>query len=103
MSQPEQNQPTEIEKRKSAGKAGRLCTIEVFYEDIEIDPDMRQRRIARRWTHRNQYWSEVKAFRGMVYTHGLMVQVAPDHWTVIHPMEIKTVDIWQQSDYFKEF
>src|SRR5712664_1897562 len=99
----EQNQPTELEKRKLAGKAGRLCTIEVYFEELDVDIDGRQRRIAKRWAVKNQTWEEVKTFRNMVYTAGLMIAITPGHWKVIHPMEIKTVDIWSQNDYFKEF
>jgi hypothetical protein len=103
MSQIEPSQQTEIEKRKSAGKAGKLCTIEVYFEDLDIDNESRQKRKGSRYTLKNQYWAEVMKFRQMVYTAGLMVMVAPDHWKVIHPMDIRTVDIWRQNDYFKEY
>ena len=90
----EQNQPTEHDKRKTAGKSGKLWGIEVlFNENAEI----------RRYILQNRYWEEVMKFRGAVYSVGLMVPIAPGHWKIVAPWDIENIYLTRQNDYFKEF
>ena len=94
MSQIEPNQPTELDKRKTAGKAGKLWGIEVlFNEGAEV----------RRYVLQNRYWEEVMKFRGAVYNVGLMVPVSPGHWKIVAPWDIENIYLTRQNDYFKEY
>jgi len=93
--------PEQLEKRIQAGKQGRLLTIEVCYDELMETENGNFSRAVRRYVMRNMYWSEVMEFRKTVYTAGLMYAYAVDHWRVVHPMEIKSVDIHRQRDFFK--
>lgn len=90
----------EIEALVKLGRAGKLLTIEVTFDEI-TDDNGKPSTVTRRYVLRNKTMDDVWKFRENVYQKGFMFPVSTDHWKIIHPMEIKSVDIWRQNDYFK--
>lgn len=90
----------EIETLVKLGRAGKLLTIVVTFNEI-TDDNGNIINNTRLYYLRNQTWEQVRALRATIYTSGFMYPVATDHFKVIHPMDIKAVDIWRQNEYFK--
>lgn len=80
----------EIELR-ALGKAGKLWRIVVMYND---GPGIGQHSLT------NQTGAQVFKFRENIFAIGLMLAVSPGEWLVIHPMDIKEIRLFKQSNFF---
>ena len=75
-----------------------LFTIEVYYTNDAEDC---------RYVLKNMTTDKLKQFREVIVTSGLMLPIARepgmpdelDHWRIILPHSIKSIDVWRQQSF----
>lgn len=75
-----------------------LFTIEIYYlNDVEL----------KRYVLRNMTAAKLKEFREVIVCAGLMLPVARtgapdelDHWQIVLPYNIKSIDVWKQKKFY---
>lgn len=85
-------QLADLEKRKAAGKAGRLYRIEVL---CKFGNEEKRHELS------NQMDGELFRFRQQIFSAGIMLPVDPNRWVIIHPMDIKEITVYKQSKFFE--
>ncbi len=79
-----------------------LFTIEVYYKTDSCSEA--------RYVLRNMTVAKLKEFRETIVFAGLMLPVARepdtpdelDHWRVVLPWCIKSIDVWKQKQFFRD-
>lgn len=84
----------DLEFRKAEGAAGRLYSIEILFCQYN------SRSVYRKHTIRNLTAQELMKWRENVFSSGLLLPVDPNHWTVIRPGDILSIDVWRQKTLF---
>lgn len=56
----------------------------------------------KRHFNRNCDWDFVKRLQDNIFFIGLRVPVTSDHFIIVSPWNIRSIDIWRQSHFFKE-
>lgn len=88
--------------------AATFFTIEVYYSVPNTGYPIGDS--VSRYVLRNMTAVKLKEFREVVVTAGLMLPVARDpgepdeldHWRIIMPYCIKSIDVWRQRTFFKQ-
>lgn len=81
--------------RREAGKQKKLWCIEVIAKFGANGQE------TKRWFRSNLYEHEVMKARETMFTHGILVPVAPGTWKVIIPFDILEVELQRQNQFFE--
>lgn len=86
--------PPDIKFREAEGAAGKLYSIEILFCQYN------SKSVYRKHTIRNLTAGELMKWRENVFSSGLLLPVDPNHWTVIRPGDILSIDVWRQKMLF---
>lgn len=71
---------------------------------IEVRVEIEQTKEVKVFRYQNQSGAQLMKFREVYMTAGVMVPVDEtntDHYILLHPFDIKQIDIWRQKKYFE--
>jgi hypothetical protein len=85
--------PQEMREWWDLGESGQLWALE-FTFTLHGLPEVHRRLL------RNLTAPRLKAYRTKMFIEGLTLKKEPGHWIVVCPMDIISVDVYQQFGYF---
>lgn len=83
--------PPEVLRLMELGRQKKLWAVEIWYNI----PGGGKKPF---WK-RNMVSDEMMEFRDKVFRYGLQLPVEPHHWQIICPMDILSMDLFQQENY----